>query len=287
MGNTRKKGRRKKRKNTGTAAIIIIGIALLAVLFLLTRTLLHGLGSDRESAGNVTAIPEKTLPPSLLDAACFGSENGYKTYQSDELKAKLGIDVSVYQGDIDWEAVAQSDVDFAILRAGYRGYEDGETGVDEYFTSNLEQASACGMDLGIYFFSQALTEEEARNEALEVLKLIQGYEIKYPIYFDWEPVSDGEARTASISSTELTRCARAFCYTIESAGYRAGIYFNLDLASHYYHLKDLSDYSFWLAEYQDIPSFPYAFDMWQYTNQGDVPGINTIVDMNLSFFPDE
>ena len=286
MGNTRKKSRRKKR-NISTAAIIIIGIALLIVLFLLTRMLLQGLGSEREPAGNVTAIPEKTLPPSLLDAACFGSENGFKTYHSDDLKARLGIDVSVYQGEIDWEAVAQSDVDFAILRAGYRGYEEGETGVDEYFTYNLEQASACGVDLGVYFFSQALTEEEARNEALTVLELVKGYELKYPIYFDWEPVSDGDARTASISSTELTRCARAFCYTIESAGYRAGIYFNLDLASHYYHLKDLSDYSFWLAEYQDTPSFPYAFDMWQYTNQGDVPGIDTIVDMNLSFIMDE
>ena len=135
--------------------------------------------------------------------------------------------------------------------------------------------------------AHARAEAEARNEALKVLELVEGYEIKYPIYFDWEPISDGDARTASISSSELTRCAQAFCQTIESAGYRAGIYFNLDLASHYYHLRDLTEYTFWLAEYQDTPSFPYAFDMWQYSSTGEVPGISTIVDLNLSFLPIE
>ena len=285
MAQKRKKRRRRGRK-PGTAAILLVLLGLALIFLLILRLLLRG-GSAEEAPARVTAKAQATLPPSYVVSECFGEENGYKTYDSEDVHAKLGVDVSVYQGSIDWQTVAESDVEFAILRAGYRGYAEGETGVDEYFQYNLEQTALYGMDGGIYFFSQAMTEAEARNEALKVLELVEGYEIKYPIYFDWEPISDGDARTASISSSELTRCAQAFCQTIESAGYRAGIYFNLDLASHYYHLRDLTEYTFWLAEYQDTPSFPYAFDMWQYSSTGEVPGISTIVDLNLSFLPIE
>ena len=285
MARKRKK-RRRNARNTGIAAIILVLLALMLVFMMGLRILLRA-GLTQEEPTRVTAVAQETMPPCYVSKEFLGTENGYKTYQSEELTAKLGIDVSVYQGSIDWETVAESGVEYAILRAGYRGYAEGEIGVDEYLQYNLEQTELYGIDIGIYFFSQAMTEAEARNEALEVLKLVKGYDIKYPIYFDWEPVSDGDARTASISSSELTRCAQAFCQTIESAGYRAGIYFNLELASHYYHLKDLKEYTFWLAEYQDTPSFPYAFDMWQYTSSGEVPGISTIVDLNLSFLPIE
>ena len=285
MAKKRKK-RRKRSRNPGMAPLLLVLLALTLIILLLIRLLLHT-GNTSEEPAHVTAVAQETLPPSYLSIDCFGMENGYKTYKSEDLTAKLGIDVSVYQGNIDWQSVSESDVDFAILRAGYRGYAEGETGVDEYFITNLEQTALHNVDVGIYFFSQATTEAEAVNEALKVLELVKGYEIRYPIYYDWEPVPDGDARTASISSSELTRCAQAFCQTIESAGYQAGIYFNLDMASHYYNLRDLKDYTFWLAEYQDTPSFPYAFDMWQYTSSGEVPGISTVVDLNLSFLPVE
>ena len=113
--------------------------------------------------------------------------------------------------------------------------------------------------------------------------MVSGYDLRYPIYFDWEPIEDPDARTATISATELTQCAQAFCSTIEEAGYEAGVYFNLSLAMNLYHLYELKDYDFWLAEYQDVPSYPFAIDMWQYTNEGTVPGISTDVDLNLSF----
>ena len=281
MAQKRKK-RRKRARKSGTAPILLVLLALALIFFFGLRMLLRA-GTTKEEPVRVTAVAQETMPPSYVVKECFGTENGYKTYRADDLTAKLGIDVSAYQGDIDWETVADSGIEFAILRAGYRGYAEGETGIDEYFQYNLEQTKKYGVDIGIYFFSQAMTEAEARNEALEVLKLVDGYEIKYPIYFDWEPISDSDARTATISSTELTRCAQVFCQTIESAGYQAGVYFNLDLAAHYYHLKDLTEYSFWLAEYEDTPSFPYRFDMWQYTSSGEVPGISTVVDLNLSF----
>lgn len=296
-----------KFKNSLTPVAIVLGIlvVLMAVLFLLCALLFspqrrqHTPDPAPEGSTWTAAEPEDptdpdvqaptvsegpSLPFSTLTAECFGEENGYKTYQSKDLTAKLGIDVSSHQGWIDWQAVSDSGlVDYAILRAGYRGYSQGETNQDEFFQYNLEYATALGMDVGVYYFSQALTEEEAIAEAEEVLSMVEGYTLAYPIYFDWEIVTDSNARTATISSSELTACARAFCETIEEAGYEAGIYFNLSTATQLYRLSELMDYDFWLAEYRDTPSYPFEINMWQYTDAGTLPGINEYVDLNLSF----
>ena len=281
---TRKKRRRKRRNRIPLVLLGLFGLLIL-LLILFRMAFLRG-----EAARNAAQAPEPSpspsyiLPPSELSADCFGWDGSYKSYDSPTMTARLGVDVSLFQGGIDWDQVAQSGVDFAIIRAGYRGYGDGSTVPDDLFTQNVEAATANGIGVGVYFFSQALNEEEARAEAHEVLAMLDGYEIQYPIYFDWEPIAEEqEARTASISATELTACAKAFCDTIEAAGYRAGIYFNLSMASHYYHIEQLGAYSFWLAEYQDVPSFPFAVELWQYSNEGQVPGIYTTVDMNLCF----
>lgn len=282
----RRKRKRRRRQQISPAVVLLLLVAVLMLsLFLLFRLFLRPGGNPEPTSSESEATPTitETLPPSNLTAECFGQENGYKTYQSDTVTASLGIDVSSHQGWIDWQAVADSDVDYAIIRAGYRGYTDGDTNQDEYFQYNIETATALGLDVGIYFFSQALNEEEAIEEANHVLDLVSGYSLAYPIYFDWEIISDDDARTDTISGSELTRCAQAFCRTIEEAGYEAGIYFNLSIAAQLYHLYDLKEYDFWLAEYQDIPSYPFEIDMWQYTNTGVVPGISVDVDLNLSF----
>lgn len=282
----RHRKKRRSRQQTSPVVMLLILLASLMLLLLLFR-LLFGQESPQPQEPVETELTSpvvtQTLPPSTLTAECFGLENGYKTYQSSTVTADLGIDVSSHQGWIDWQAVADSDVDFAMIRAGFRGYSDGGTNQDEYFAYNIESATACGLDVGIYYFSQALNEEEAIAEANQVLELVSGYELTYPIYFDWEPIDEAAARTDTISGSELTRCAQAFCSTIENAGYEAGIYFNLSLAVHLYHLYELKDYDFWLAEYQDTPSFPFAIQMWQYSNEGTVPGITDAVDLNLSF----
>ena len=288
MANTTSKKRRRRKKNRRTlspAVILLLFLAvLMALLFLLFRVLLKQDAPAPESVETAPIVTE-TLPPSQLLQECFGEENGYKTYVSGDLTAELGVDVSSHQGYIDWQAVADSGVDFAIIRAGFRGYGDGSTNVDESFQYNLDGALAAGLDVGVYFFSQALTEEEAVAEAAQVISLVNGYDLSYPIYFDWEPIDGDDARTATISGTEVTSCALAFCRTIESAGYQAGIYFNLSNAITLFHLYDLKDYNFWLAEYQDTPSYPFAIQMWQYTNSGAVPGISEQVDLNLRFRP--
>jgi GH25 family lysozyme M1 (1,4-beta-N-acetylmuramidase) len=140
--------------------------------------------------------------------------------------SRTGVDVSSHQQEIDWQAAADAGVEFAIVRVGYRGYTDGQLFADSMARKNIEGALAAGLDVGVYFFSQATTEDEAREEAWFVLDAIDGYPIRYPVLFDWEGVSDADARTAGVTGPEMTEFAQAFCGEAERAGYTAGVYFN-------------------------------------------------------------
>lgn len=231
--------------------------------------------------------PEPTLPPP--------GENPYGPldFQFDGRYLKLiegesitGIDVSAHQQQIDWEQVKASGVDFAMIRLGYRGYESGKLVDDKYAKANLEGAAAAGLDVGVYFFSQALTPEEAEEEAYYVLEAIKDYEITMPVVFDWEHVHDVNARTADMQDRRvLTDCAKAFLETVETAGYWPMLYFNRSQASRLLYLSELKDYDFWLAAYTSRMTYPYKIRMWQYTNTGSVPGIEGDCDINV-FFPE-
>lgn len=194
----------------------------------------------------------------------------------------VGVDVSSHQGVIDWQAVADAGVDFAIIRVGYRGYTTGGINEDERYYANMEGALAAGLDVGVYFYSQAISTQEAREEAQFVLDRLGGYEITYPIIFDWEQ-GDQEERTDNVDNETLTNCAIAFCDAIETYGYRAGCYFNQSFGYDRFDLRELEDYDFWLAEYNTHQSFLYDVELWQYTNMGTVPGIDATVDLNLCF----
>lgn len=208
-------------------------------------------------------------------------DDGYVSYAGDALH---GIDVSEHQLEIDWAAVAESGlVDFAIIRVGYRGYTEGGLFADEYLEENLQGASENGIPVGVYFFSQAVTQAEAIEEAEYVLELIDGYELDYPIYFDWEPVEPTDARTYELDGTTMTDCAIAFCQTIEDSGYTAGVYFYRHIAYYDYELDRIADYEFWIGAPADVPDFYYAYNTWQYSFTGVVDGIEGDVDMNLRF----
>ena len=210
-------------------------------------------------------------------------ENGWITYEKNGRKALTGIDVSVYQGDIDWEAVAQSGVEFAIIRLGYRGYSQGAIQLDRNFEQNMRGALEAGLDVGVYFFSQATTVLEAEEEADFVLENLRGYPITFPVVFDWEFVTADQARTHEMEGEALTDCALAFCELVATAGYTPMVYFNQDIGYFYYQLDELDQYPFWLAEYDSKPDFFYDFEIWQYTHTGTVPGIQGSVDLNLAF----
>ena len=225
---------------------------------------------------------EPTVPENSYDPAGFYEEGGFKRYKSEDTLASVGVDVSSHQQEIDWELVAANGVEFAMIRVGYRGYTEGEIQPDEYFVQNIEGARAAGLDVGVYFFSQALDEQEAIDEANYVLEQIKDYPLSYPVIFDWEDI-EADARTDGMDSVQLTKNAIAFCDTIEQAGYRAGVYFNQRFGYEEFALESLQDYVFWLAEYNDTPSFSFHFQIWQYCNDGRVDGIKTDVDLNLAF----
>ena len=214
-------------------------------------------------------------------ATDFAQVNGKTEYLAG--RTEIGIDVSEWQEEIDWDAVRAEGIDFVMIRVGNRGYTEGKISLDRLFYENIEGALAAGLEVGVYFFSQAISEEEALEEACFVLNCIRGYDLTYPVVFDWETVGSIDARTKNISGAVLTDCAIAFCDMIEAAGYTPMIYSNKELALLTYDLSPLTDYDFWFAGYTTAPEFYYGFDMWQYTSSGSVAGICGRVDLNLCF----
>lgn len=212
------------------------------------------------------------------------SRNGRKFYVEDsKITSLLGVDVSVHQDNIDWTKVKESGIDFAMIRLGYRGYGTGEAQLDENYAENIQGARDAGLDAGVYFFSQAITAEEAVEEANLVIESLDGLDVNYPVVYDWEIIYDDTARTDNISVDVLTDCCVAFCETIKNAGYTPMIYQNKRTSIFKLDLNRLNDYDFWLAEYNTEPTYYYDFDMWQYTSTGRVPGIEGDVDLNISF----
>ncbi len=201
------------------------------------------------------------------------------TWSSEGMGA-LGIDVSKWNKEIDWTAVKEDGVKFVIIRCGYRGSKTGALVQDPYFIRNIEGASAAGLQVGVYFFTQAITEVEAVEEASMVLSLTEGYELSMPIFIDTE---GSGGRADSLNVTERTAICKAFCDTIEASGGTAGIY-----ASRNWYQTKLNDTTFdsyvkWLAEYRKEPLYTGAYDIWQYTSSGSVNGIEGRVDLNLSY----
>ena len=237
--------------------------------------------------GDRTLVAQEGVPVNPYDRDAFVlDDRGRLSYAVDGVSARTGVDVSVYQQDIDWQAVAADGVDFAMIRLGYRGYTEGGLMMDERFQENIRGALDAGLEVGIYFFSQAITPQEAQAEAAFVLNAIRDYEVTYPVAFDWEPItSDHTARTNGLSGDTLTQCALTFCQEIQAAGYTPAVYFNQDLGYLRYDLGELDGQTLWLAEYGTRPDFYYAFDLWQYTHTGQVAGIQGDVDLNLDLRP--
>ncbi|MGN0331154.1 MAG: GH25 family lysozyme, partial [Kineothrix sp.] len=193
----------------------------------------------------------------------------------------MGIDVSKWNGSIDWNAVKNSGVSYVIIRCGYRGSSTGALIEDPRFRANIKGASAAGLKVGIYFFSQAVNEVEAVEEASMVLGLIGGYRISYPVFLDVE-ASGG--RGDNISKAVRTEVCRAFCQTIQNAGYTAGIYANTTWLNSYIDTKSLTNYKIWLAQYAAAPTYNATrYDIWQYSAKGSVAGIRGHVDLNISY----
>lgn len=209
-------------------------------------------------------------------------DNGVLSYQEDgETISKKGIDVSRYQGEIDWERVRADGVEFAFIRAGIRGYGTGKLVPEEGFAENLVEAVDAGVDVGVYFFSQAVTEEEAVEEADLVIDSLSGNGIPYPVVYDLEKVKSADGRMNKMTKEEMTKVCIAFCERIREAGYTPMIYGNLETFCLMLDMKQLEEYPKWFAFYQSEFYFPYDYQIWQYSDKGRVDGIEGDVDMNI------
>ena len=233
-------------------------------------------------------VTEEDIDPEKEDKAVNSAEEDADGTENMELQfdkgsAKLGIDVSKWNQEINWEAVKDAGVEFAIIRCGYRGATTGALVIDPRYEENIEGAISAGIPVGVYFFTQALDEVEAVEEASMVIRLIENYDVDYPVFLDSESAG-GKGRADGLDSEERTRAHRAFLQTMESAGYETGVYASRNWLRDRIDMTKLSDYKIWLAEYADVPTYDdYYYHMWQYTSKGTVDGISTNVDLNLCY----
>lgn len=192
----------------------------------------------------------------------------------------FGIDVSKWNGNIDWNSVKASGASYAIIRCGYRGSSTGALITDPKFAANISGANAAGLKVGVYFFTQAVNEKEAVEEASMVLDLVKKYKISYPIFLD---VESSGGRADGIDKGTRTAVCKAFCATIQNSGYTAGVYANKTWLNSKIDAGALGSYKIWLAQYAAAPSYNGRYNLWQYSSKGSVPGISGNVDLNLSY----
>ena len=239
-----------------------------------------------DGASMVWHTPLEGVPVSGVEQDEFVRDGERIRYTGASYATRWGVDVSNYQGSIDWQTLKAQGIEFAYLRLGLRGYgEQGTLYTDRSFARYYDGAKAAGIDVGVYFFSQAVTVREAADEALFALELLDGRALDLPVYYDWEPVSADDSRTAGYDGRYLTAGAAAFCNIIEQGGYTAGVYLNRQQGYYRYDLRSLAGRSLWVADYADYPDFYYAYDVWQYEHQARLDGVNEIIDLNLEFRP--
>ena len=227
-----------------------------------------------------TEPTEYAMPESLYTPEDFRNVDGKLLCIGGN--AVMGIDVSSHQGKINWSKVAAAGVKFAFVRLGYRAYGTGELFEDSYQRANLEGARAAGIAVGAYFFSQAVSGEEAREEADYALAILDGFSLDLPLVYDWEYVND-TARTADVNRRMLTDCTLAFCARVSMANYRPMIYFNTSQALDRLYMQELEQFPWWLAKYDYTTELVCRADLWQYSDQGTLSGISGKVDLNLLF----
>ena len=306
-------GRHSKGRNVSPLLIIILAVVLIFAILLAVFTSCDVLKRNNNNSssteetlfieqepdvvkrGEKITINDPSLGKIEIDAVQGFPKNAYENdnfkiddqgmmtyYIDNEVASCMGIDLSEYQGNIDFEAVKNQGFDFVMLRIGGRYYsEEGKFFSDANFKEYYNNAKAAGLRVGGYFFSQAKNAEEAIAEAQYTLDLIKGMDFDYPIAFDWEIIEGDSARTDNVTNEDLTAAAIAFCNTIKESGHTAVIYANTQLMYYKYNLEELKDIDFWVADYENLPSMYYNFTMWQYNIEGQVDGIEGNVDMNI------
>lgn len=242
-----------------------------------TKTLVT-LADGREQWYNIN----KYLPQNEYEDAGFMLNNGRLNYYVNGVKESYtGIEISKYQGYIDFNEVKKDGIDFVIIKLGSRGYGTGQLTLDDYFMDNIKRATDSGLEVGVSFSSQAITVEEAQEEAAFVLQYLENYDISYPVIFSMEHITNDTARIDALTKEEKTQIAKAFLEDIASAGYNAMLSGNKEWMFADINYAALSEYDVCIKMMEDLPDYPYRFYMWQYTQKGTVDGISGQVPISI------
>lgn len=285
---TKNRRKRATRRQELIAGLVVLGVILLALIAVVV-VLFSGESSQAVSKPKLEPLPTlQAQKPNPYPRADY-LYDGQRMTLADG-KGIPGIDVSRYQGQVDWEKVAASGVEFVFIRVGYRTYGSGEIVADSMAQANYRGAKGAGLKIGVYFFSQAVNSLEAMEEADWTIKAIEGWELDLPVVYDWElPAAD--ARTRKVTPGQLTAYTRIFNRILKNNGYDVMLYFNRHHAAQRLYMHRLGDMPHWFAMYADAMTYPYDFAIWQYSQTGRVPGISGDVDLNImlpgTFFPEE
>lgn len=209
--------------------------------------------------------------------------NLMKYYVDGKQVSYVGTDISKYQDYVDFVKLRKAGIDYCMIRVGARGYGSGQLVLDEYFLDNMKRATDAGLEVGVYFFSQAISVEEAVEEATMVLENIKDYNVTYPVAFDMEYITNDTARIDNLTKAEKTDITKAFLDTIRNAGYKAMIYGDKEWLIKEIDMSKLTAYDVWLSQPGDIPDYPYKFTMWKYDEEASIDGIAGYANLDISF----
>lgn len=287
--------------DTGRKTLFLGATALLVVVIIVISAVMLARGPRTSSVellekdGNTAkvndmyegdmTIPYYDIRTSNYNPEDFEEKNGVVTYAGDSF---VGINVSQKAGEIDWNAVAESGVEFAMIRVGYRGNDKGRISLDSNFEANITGATEAGLPVGVYFYSKAVTDTEAEEEANFVLEQIRPYQMTYPVAIFWEydrkdsGEVDEKSRTVRCNGDQVTGFIQTFLKKIKTVGYKTAFYADKKMGYERLDLSRLTEHDMWYAEYQPAPSFYYDYKMWQYTKDGEVPGISKPVPITIS-----
>lgn len=299
--------KRKRRRRRGTAEMLLVIFTSLVIGIVIGMVIIHTKSSkeiaavrdelntviEEQSHINVTNVyvPERPLTEGKIFMNTYKKENfridnGFMAYFNDdgEKISHLGCDLSYHNNNVNFDELAASGCEFVMLRCGFRGYSEGGLMQDEKFEKYASEAERVGLGLGVYFFTQAVTVEEAEDEAEFVLRLIEDHKISYPVAFDTEYIDDENARTntTEISDELRSDICKAFCERIKQEGYYPMIYASENWMRRYLNVEALKDYDLWAPQYLDENDYLYDFTMWQYTDSGNIPGVKGEVDLDIS-----
>jgi len=268
---------RRLRKDFKMNQKLMIGVGVFVIAFFAVLSIMYVVLGNYSGLGN-----EQTMKENTYSNSGFYRDNGFRYYEDDEYETLPGIDVSTFQHEVDWDAVADSGVKFVMIRVGYRGLKSGEINIDERFKENIKGAKRAGLKVGVYFFSSAITPDEAIEEARFVINHIRGKGVTYPVAFDME-ITSADDRNAGLTAMEKTEIADAFLKVIKRNGFDPMIYGSKTWLTKDVDMNYLSDYSVWMAHYTKRPTYEYEYQMWQYSSAGSIDGIKGNVDMNMFF----